>query len=66
MIIQKHITMAKECAINNGVDECKKCTKFPCVQATTADNRSMIHTEVHYADEITWTILPYVPMQYGN
>ena len=25
---------------------------------------SMIHTEVHYADEITWGILPYVPWQY--
>jgi len=31
-----------------------------------ADYRSMIHTEVHYADEITWGILPYVPMQYED
>lgn len=26
----------------------------------------MIHTEVHYADEITWGILPYVPLQYED
>lgn len=29
----------------------------------TAMKSSMIHTEIHYADEITWGILPYVPMQ---
>lgn len=28
------------------------------MKATSADYRSMIHTEVHYADEITWGILP--------
>ena len=32
--------------------------------ATSADYRSVIHTEVHYAEEITWGILPYVPYQY--
>lgn len=30
----------------------------------TAMKNSMIHTEIHYADEITWGILPYVPMHY--
>ena len=46
--------------------ECKECSEFPCIKATSADYRSMIHTEVHYADEITWGILPYVPMQYDK
>ena len=35
-------------------------------KATSADYRSMIHTEIHDADEITWGILPYVPMQYED
>lgn len=30
----------------------------------TAMKSSMIHTEIHFAEEITWGILPYVPMQY--
>lgn len=55
---------AKDCAPKRGLAECIKCEVFPCIKATSADYRSMIHTEVHYADEITWGILPYVPMQY--
>lgn len=55
---------AKGCAPTKGLKECKECVEFPCIRATSADYRSMIHTEVHYADEITWGILPYVPWQY--
>ena len=55
---------AKRCAPAKGLTECKECVDFPCIKATAADLRSMIHTEVHYADEITWAILPYVPYQY--
>lgn len=55
---------AKNCASAKGLAECKDCIEFPCIKATTADHRSMIHTEIHYADEITWGILPYVPYQY--
>lgn len=55
---------AKECYPQKGVSECKECSEFPCIKATSADYRSMIHNEVHYADEITWGILPYVPWQY--
>lgn len=55
---------AKECYPQKGISECKECSEFPCIKATSADYRSMIHTEVHYADEITWGILPYVPWQY--
>lgn len=55
---------AKLCALQKGIPECKECGEFPCIKATSADFRSMIHTEVHMADEITWGILPYVPWQY--
>lgn len=55
---------AKKCAVEKSISECKDCGEFPCIKATSADCRSMIHTEVHYADEITWGILPYVPWQY--
>lgn len=57
---------AKSCASQRGCSECRSCKDFPCMKATSADYRSMIHTEVHYADEITWAILPYVPMQYED
>lgn len=57
---------AKGCAPEKGLIQCKECAEFPCVRATSADYRSMIHTEVHYSDEITWGILPYVPMQYED
>lgn len=57
---------AKSCAPKKGLAECKECSEFPCVKATSADYRSVIHTEVHYADEITWGILPYVPYQYED
>lgn len=57
---------AKSCASQRGCSECRNCKDFPCMKATSADYRSMIHTEVHYADEITWAILPYVPMQYED
>lgn len=57
---------AKKCALGKGVAECKDCTDFPCIKATSADFRSMIHTEVHYAGEITCGILPYVPWQYED
>ena len=55
---------AKTCYPDRGLAECKACGEFPCIKATAADYRSMIHTEVHLADEITWGILPYVPFQY--
>jgi len=57
---------AKSCIAKRGLPECKECKEYPCIKATSADYRSMIHTEVHYADEITWGILPYVPNQYEN
>ena len=57
---------AKSCLAQKGLSECKACNEYPCIKATSADYRSMIHTEVHYADEITWGILPYVPDQYEN
>lgn len=55
---------AKSCAAQKGLAACRECDEFPCIRATTADSRSMIHTETHRTDEITWGILPYVPWQY--
>ena len=55
---------AKQCLSKNNLSNCKDCPEYPCIKATSADYRSMIHTEVHYKDEITWGILPYVPLQY--
>lgn len=52
------------CAAEKGLTACVDCGGYPCMQATVGDSRSRIHTEVHYADEITWAILPYVPWQY--
>lgn len=57
---------AKGCIVKRKLPECKECEEYPCIKATSADYRSMIHTEVHDADEITWGILPYVPNQYEN
>lgn len=57
---------AKDCMAKRGLGVCAECDEYPCIKATSADYRSMIHTEVHYADEITWGILPYVPAQYEN
>ena len=55
---------AKKCAAKRGLTACKACADFPCIPASTADHRSMLHTEVHDAEEITWGILPYVAYQY--
>ena len=54
----------KQCLSKKNLSNCKDCPEYPCIKATSADYRSMIHTEVHYKDEITWSILPYVPLQY--
>ena len=55
---------AKACSARRGLGQCKDCASFPCLKATTADHRSMLHTETYKADDITWGILPYVPWQY--
>lgn len=57
---------AKKCANSKGLIACSNCGEHPCIKATVADSRSKIHTEVHYAEEITWGILPYVPWQYES
>ena len=55
---------AKECAFKKELIECRECSEFPCDRATYADFLARLHTEKHYADEITWGILPYAPYQY--
>lgn len=56
----------KRCAREKGLTVCRECPQYPCIHATVADLTSMIHTKVILADDVTWAILPYVPMQYGN
>lgn len=34
-----------------------------CIRLTSVDYRFMIHTGIHYADEITLGVLPYLPTQ---
>lgn len=55
---------AKACSTGRGLERCRDCGEYPCIRATTSDNLSMIHTQTHDAEEITWAILPYVPYQY--
>lgn len=57
---------AKACAAEKGLAQCRDCGAHPCIRATTSDHLSMVHTETHDAQEITWGILPYVPYQYEN
>lgn len=56
----------KRCAAEKKIKNCRDCAEYPCINATVGDNTSMIHTNVYLADDITWAILPYVPMQYEN
>lgn len=55
---------AKECTKSKENKICKECEIYPCIKATVADHRSMIHTQKYLRDDITWGILPYVPNQY--
>ena len=41
---------AKQCLSKKNLSNCKDCPEYPCIKATSADYRSMIHTEVHYKD----------------
>ncbi|MCH5270845.1 MAG: DUF3788 family protein [Lachnospiraceae bacterium] len=56
----------KRCAAEKKIKNCRDCAEYPCINATVGDNTSMIHTNAYLADDITWAILPYVPMQYEN
>ena len=55
---------AKKCMKSKEKKICRECENYPCIKATTADYRSMIHTDKYLSDDITWGILPYVPNQY--
>lgn len=56
----------KRCAVEKKLKNCRDCTEYPCINATVGDSTSMIHTNVYLADDITWAILPYTPMQYED
>jgi len=55
----------RDCAGKKGVKTCLDCPEYDCGKAT-AGIPPKIHTETYLADDITWAILPYVAMQYGN
>ncbi len=57
-----------KCARENGVEMCQKCHKNPCEKSHHLYQglRPEIHTNTITADDVTWVILPYVYMQYGN
>lgn len=57
-----------KCAAENGVDRCQNCHKNPCDKAHHLYQglKPEIHTNTIMADDITWTILPYVYEQFGN
>ena len=56
----------KVCAAEKGLAACRKCSQYPCRNAGAANSASMIHTKVILADDITWAILPYAPIQYED
>ena len=57
-----------KCARENGVEACQHCAKHPCNKAhrMCQGMKPEIHTNTIGADDVTWTILPYVHGQYGN
>ena len=54
-----------KCAKKNRFDKCINCVKHPCDKAH-AGLPPEIHTNIIYADDVTWGILPFVYKQYGN
>ncbi len=57
-----------KCAAEHKVDKCQNCRKNPCDKAHHLYQglKPEIHTNTIAADDITWTILPYVYGQYEN
>lgn len=55
----------KKCACEKAVDKCRNCGEYPCDKAV-AGLRGKIEAKSISADDVTWTILPYVEGQYGN
>lgn len=56
----------KRCAVGKGLKACRDCVEYPCIKAAFVEGTPMIHTNVYLAEDITWGILPYVPMQYED
>lgn len=54
------------CAAEKGIGVCRDCKEYPCINAAVANGTSMIHTNKILADDVTWAILPYTPMQYED
>lgn len=54
----------KKCARDKGQNACKNCNDYPCPSAT-AGYQNLEPRNIS-SEDVTWTILPYVPYQYGN
>lgn len=54
-----------KCSTEKNHDICINCNEYPCDKAT-AGLIGKIEAKSILADDVTWAILPYVPMQYGN
>ncbi|MCL1910456.1 MAG: DUF3788 family protein [Kiritimatiellaeota bacterium] len=55
----------KKCAAEKSAGKCMDCKQYPCDKATEG-LRDGIQARSVAADDVTWAILPYVPLQYGN
>lgn len=53
-----------KCAKIKGLTACVDCKEYPCHKAT-AGYRNLEPRNIS-SDDVTWAILPYVPLQYGN
>jgi hypothetical protein len=55
----------KKCAAKKGVDKCLNCGAFADCKPQVG-KRGRIEAINMSADDVTWTILPFVHEQYGN
>ncbi|MDD4125532.1 MAG: DUF3788 family protein [Eubacteriales bacterium] len=53
-----------KCLHTKQFDACYDCINYPCEKATVG-YRGLEPKNIS-ADDVTWAILPYVPLQYGN
>ena len=56
----------KKCAAEKAILRCAACADYPCEKATAGYNGGIDAKRNISAEDVTWAILPYVPMQYGN
>ena len=60
-----HTCDQKLCAASKNLTKCTDCDDYPCDKSTAGIKPEIKHKSIS-ADDVTWTILPYVENQYGN